>query len=320
MKFIRKRADGRWEARKTIEGKTYSIYANTQKECKEKLKNFKPKPKKTIKIGAIPPLNEFALKWLNTYKQKDISKSTYKMYENILKNHINNLTKPIVFYSTENLQLFLNNLNETRTKEIALLTLKQIFKKAKELKVIKENPTEYLVKGKINKKTITSHSIHEQMVILENLHNYPIGKYVLAYLLTGARLSELQTIKKENIKNGYLYIDGTKRKSSKRWVKISTTYQNMLLQMEEPLFPYTSKTITKKYKDFLADINIESHIHKLRHTFNTNLYYLGATDMERKEFMGHASITITNEIYTHLDPTITKNDIINLYKDLYPKF
>ncbi len=320
MKFIRKRTDGRWEARKTIEGKTYSIYAKTQKECKEKLKNFKPKSKNAIRTKTIPSLNDFANIWLNTYKQKEVTKATYKMYENILKNHISSLKKSIAFYTTENLQLFLNNLNQTRTKEIALLTLKQIFKKAKELKIIKENPTEYLVKGKINKKTIKAHTIEEQKIILDNLQNSNIGKYILAYLLTGARLSELQTIKKENIKNGYLYIDGTKRKSSKRWVKISETYQSMLQKMEEPLFPYTSKTITHKYKEFLNQINIESHIHKLRHTFNTNLYYLGATDMERKEFMGHASIIVTNEIYTHLDPTITKNDIINLYKDLYPKF
>lgn len=52
MKNIRKRTDGRWEGRITIEGKTYSVYAKTQKLCKEKLKNFKiPNTTKKEKVN-----------------------------------------------------------------------------------------------------------------------------------------------------------------------------------------------------------------------------------------------------------------------------
>ena len=43
-------------------------------------------------------------------------------------------------------------------------------------------------------------------------------------------------------------------------------------------------------------------------------------DKQRQEYLGHSSIAITNDIYTHLDPTITKEDILNLYIDLYPNF
>ncbi len=320
MKNIRKRIDGRWEARKTIEGKTYSIYAKTQKECKEKLKKFKPTLKPKHKKNNTISLYDFACQWLDIYKKNKIQNATYKIYQNILKNHLNTLTKPINSYTTENLQIFINNLGQTRTKEVTLITLKQIFKKAKELKLIKDNPAVYIEKGKVIKKIVTSHTIEEQTLILNNLHKTPLGKYILAYLLTGARLSELQTIKKANIKNQYVYIEGTKRKNAKRWVKISPTYEKMLLNMEEPLFPYTDKTIQKYYREFLKIINLKSNIHRLRHTFNTNLYYLGATDMERKEYMGHKTMAVTNEIYTHLNPTVTKQDIINLYKDLYPKF
>lgn len=58
----------------------------------------------------------------------------------------------------------------------------------------------------------------------------------------------------------------------------------------------------------------------LRHTFSTNLYYLGADDNTRKQYLGHSSIMVTNDIYTHLNPTIKKSDILDIYKDLYPTF
>lgn len=242
------------------------------------------------------------------------------MYKNSITKHLNKLNKPINTYTAEKLQEFINEFGKTRTKEIAVMTIKQVFAKAQELKIIKNNPALNITKGKIEQKVVTSYTLQEQKTILSNLKNDKISKHILGYLLTGARLNELKTIKRENIINNYLFIDGTKTKNSKRWVKISTTYQNILLNENEPLFTYTDKTIQKLFRNFLKEIGINGTIHKLRHTFNTNLYYLGATDMERKEFMGHSSITVTNDIYTHLDKTITKNDIINLYKDLYPNF
>lgn len=320
MNNIRQRADGRWEGRKTIDGKRYSIYARTKKECKAKLKDFKPgikpKPQKNTTISFI----DFAKKWLELYKSKNIKSTTYNMYDNAINKHLDTLTKPINTYTTEDLQIFLNNMPETRTKEITFLTLVQVYKKAIQLKVIKENPAIYLEKGIIQKKEVTCYTLDEQKKILSNIHKYKIGKYILAYLLTGARLNELRTIRKDKIKNGYLYINGTKTKNSKRWIKISAAYEQILSKEEDPIFTMTEDKIQKRFNEYMEKLELKGTIHKLRHTFNTNLYYLGATDMERKEFMGHSSITTTNNIYTHLDRTVSKKDIINLYRDLYPNF
>lgn len=320
MNNIRQRSDGRWEGRKTIDGKRYSVYARTKKECKAKLKEFKPgikpKPQKNTTISFI----DFAKKWLELYKSKNIKPTTYNMYDNAINKHLDTLTKPINTYTTEDLQIFLNNMPETRTKEITFLTLVQVYKKAIQLKVIKENPAMYLEKGIIQKKEVTCYTLDEQKKILSNIHKYKIGKYILAYLLTGARLNELRTIRKDKIKNGYLYINGTKTKNSKRWIKISPAYEQLLSKEEDPIFTMTEDKIQKRFNEYMEKLELKGTIHKLRHTFNTNLYYLGATDMERKEFMGHASITTTNNIYTHLDRTVSKKDIINLYRDLYPNF
>ena len=87
------------------------------------------------------------------------------------------------------------------------------------------------------------------------------------------------------------------------------------------MFKHDRSWYSNKFQEYLKSLKIKGHKqHDLRHTFSTNLFYLEIQDKKRQYYLGHASITITNDIYTHLNPNITKEDILNLYKDLYPKF
>ena len=38
----------------------------------------------------------------------------------------------------------------------------------------------------------------------------------------------------------------------------------------------------------------------LRHEFSTNLFYSGVNELETQKLMGHADISTTRKIYTHL--------------------
>jgi len=40
--------------------------------------------------------------------------------------------------------------------------------------------------------------------------------------------------------------------------------------------------------------------HMLRHEYSTNLFYSGVDEMEAQQLMGHADISTTRKIYTHL--------------------
>jgi len=320
MKHIRKRSDNRWEGRVTINGVRKSVYAKTQKECYRKYVALKKSQRIISNKTHKTTLYEFAKTWLNTFKKAEISKKTYEMYEHIIEKHFISLNKNITNYNLSELQEFLNALGQTRLKEIAYQTIKQVFRKALQLEIIKKDPCEFLVKGKIEKGIRNSFSVSEQKKIFENLRNNTISKYILAYLLLGARLSELSTIKKSNIHDNYVLIEGTKTKSARRWVKISDKYQEILLSYKEPIFNCQSDTVKAKMRSFFEKIGIKGSTHMLRHTFSTNLYYLGADDNTRKQYLGHSSIMVTNDIYTHLDPTIKKTDILGIYGDLYPSF
>jgi len=61
-------------------------------------------------------------------------------------------------------------------------------------------------------------------------------------------------------------------------------------------------------------------LHSLRHTFCSNLYYLGAPDKFRQHAMGHKDSRMTSDRYTTYDPNITKQEVLDIYGNLYPTF
>lgn len=252
MKNIRKRKDGRWEARLKLNNKRISVYGKTQKECYNKLQKVK---KANKNVSNSPQKNvtlfNFAKFWLNNFKKIEVKSSTFNLYENLI-NHMEELNNPLNSYKTSDLQLFLNTFGQTRIKELIYQLLKQIFKKALELDYIKKDVASFLTKGKIERIKKRSFTIDEQKKIMTNLKNNKLSRYILAYLLLGARLSELSSIKKANIKDEYLYIEGTKTKSAQRWVKISKRYQNILLSYDEPLFNWSSNTLKAKMRVFFS--------------------------------------------------------------------
>ena len=322
MKNITKRKDGRYMGRFTHNKKRYFVYDTNKKTCYKKLIELKTKLTGEIpKHRESPKTNffDFAKMWFEKFKKYNLKDKTRKMYETCLK-HFEPLNKDFKEIKTLDIQILINKLGNTRTKEIAYMTLNQIFKKAIELKVIKENLFIGITKGKIERQEKTSFTIEEQKKILSNLQQDKFTNLILFYLLTGVRKSEAITFKKENIKDGFIYIEGTKTKNAKRFIKISKEYQKILESYNEEPFKFSEDYISKKFREFLKELGIKGNVHKLRHTFSTNLHYLGASDKERQTFLGHSSSVITNDIYTHLDPTIKKEDIVNLYKGLYPCF
>lgn len=67
----------------------------------------------------------------------------------------------------------------------------------------------------------------------------------------------------------------------------------------------------KRYKGISID-RITPHM--LRHTYCTNLILAGVAPVTVKDLMGHASIRITLDIYTHITEEFKENDM-NKYND-----
>lgn len=320
LKNIRKRIDGRWEYRKTINGITSSTYANNQKALLKKVKKLKTNKAETKEKYILIDLIE---EWYNLYKSGIKSHMNYRCYIN--KYFKDNLLfkkdiRKVVF---EEIEKFVQNIKLHRVQSYCYLIIKGVFKNALKREIIEKDISQFL---EIPKRCIekgSAFTLAEQKLIFENLNKTKIKNEILFFLLTGARRGEAIAIKSENINFEKLniFIYGTKTKNAKRYIPISKDFAELLKKNFNNMFKFRNEFYTKKFKVFLNTIGIKNKtLHDLRHTFSTNLYYIGVPDKQRQYYMGHSSIVITNDIYTTLDPSTTKNDILKLYNNLYPKF
>lgn len=321
MKNIRLRQDGRYEWRKQINGINYQKINKNKKELEKQVRILLKGQKETLKITQTS--NTFiniAWNWYNLYK-KNIK--SHDKYENYIKSKFETnkmFNQDINKITYAELEYFINSITEHRVASYCYFIIVGVYKEAFKLDYVKKDISKLITKPK--NKTIKGNqfTIKEQKLILDNLDKTEIKHEILFYLLTGCRRSEAfnYSIQEET---SNIFINGTKTENSKRFVPISSKYLNILKENRSIMFKFKERYYNRKFKQFLDLLNIKGKsIHSLRHTYSTNLYYLGVSDKQRQLYLGHSSIVITNDIYTHLEPNVKKEDILNLYKDLYPIF
>ncbi len=319
MKYLTKRKDGRWQGSKVIDGKRVYVYAPTQKECYEKLQKLGKQRKKAAKIISV---SEFATYFLETYKKGNVGDRTYSDYKSTVKLHLN-IRTPLNKVTTMQLQTLLNNLPATRIRSEVYQLLRQIFKKAYELDMIKKDVTQFLEKGKIAKAERRALNLEEQRKLIAALGDDVFSRRVMFYLCTGARPSEFATVRREELRPGWIKINGTKTKGAARWVKISSRMYSTLLNASSDFFKFDLKKFRQRLQRKCSEVGItyDVDIYTLRHTFATNLYILGVPEKDRQTYMGHASgSTMTNDVYTTFSPDVTPKNIYDIYGDFLPKF
>ena len=67
------------------------------------------------------------------------------------------------------------------------------------------------------------------------------------------------------------------------------------------------ENFNKEFNIYLKNVQAEDYtkvrftMHQFRHTFATLLYYAGVDLKTAQSYLGHSYITVTMEVYTHLD-------------------
>ena len=236
MKYCTKRADGRWQASKMIDGKRVFVYGSTQKEALQKLRALsKRKP-----YERQQSFYKFALWWAETFKKGNVTEKTYTGYVQVINTHLK-ISTPINKVTYYQLQEILNKLNLSRMRVEVYQLMRQICKKAYELDIIKKDVSQFLDKGKIEKPERRALTLDEQRRLLDALSGDMFSRRVMFYLCTGARPSEIRTVRKEELRPGWLKINGTKTKASVRWVKISARLTSMLEGESPEFFKFDAK-------------------------------------------------------------------------------
>ena len=324
MKNITLRADGRYMGRKQIDGQIVTVYARNANECATKLKRAIKEALRNPKTKKVTyKLYDWLDNWYETYKAPFVQYKSALQIEAVIKTIKANFDNLSLYELTPNIiQTILNKFPATRQKEIIVLYFNASMQKAEDLSIIEKNPFKAIVRDrKINNKR-EPFNLQQQKVILDALKGTDIETIIYLYLCTGIRKNELNT------KNILADIDEEKHilrvKSEKKrnnhdvYREIDITSELIaLVKRNIKSFDTNTDLIYRKFKQILVDNNIKGSLHNLRHTFATNHYYLGTPAKQVQVWLGHETIELTQNIYTHIDKSITKNDILKLYNNLY---
>ena len=118
----------------------------------------------------------------------------------------------------------------------------------------------------------------------------------LAYY-TGARSSEIRSLRRENIKNDYTIVDG---KTGPRIVKFNRQAQRLINEQKE-LWDYSKDFVSHKFKKECRKLGIKNaRFHDLRRTFGYNLVRQGMSIYKVSKLLGHASVRTTERHYAPL--------------------
>lgn len=331
----------------TYEGKRYFIHADTKAELAvKKALKLRDLQEGKVSVSGNMTVKDWAEKCIATYKtkQKEITRKNYEYKVNhYILEHIGNMqlkkVKPIHCQEVMNLQI-------GKSKAIindVYQALNFIFRKAVENKLILENPAEHVVKPqgtKTRRRAITESERNHILKVAKMDRRYYL---YLLMLLCGCRPSEAAECMGKDIiiMEGYpvLHIRGTKTANADRYVPIPD--ELYLLIRDTPKDEFIAQYNTggqikydnrkRLWDSFKRQLNLsmgcKTYRNKLippyplapdlspyclRHTYCTDLARKGIDIRIAQKLMGHSSIELTANIYTHIDNT----DLMNVAKIL----
>lgn len=289
----------------TLNGKQCTLYAKTTRELREKYAHIKGEIKRPLRSGLT--FLAWYEKWLQVYKTDLKQNSLY-----ILKCIFNKYVLPrlgkknIKRITSTDIQELINSMQKVKRQQtVVFMQVNACMQQAYKLNLIAHNPCLACVikKTKGNKgKALTK---EQQAILLEylNTHYVKIKNLILLYLNTGMRCSELLNLTKQDInrETNEILIRGTKTKNIKRILQTSKQVIDLIPDREKPFDNWNKDKVDRAFKNITNELGFEKiTIHSLRHTFATNCIESGVDMVVLQNWLGHSSISMTIDRYTHI--------------------
>lgn len=224
---IRKRADGRWEARyydpRESEPKKQrkSIINKSQKNVIEQLKTVMAEISggNLLLVNENPSVTDWLALWMKEYKLPELRDSTFESYEGHIKTKIDPLIGDIKLKQLTGLKIqnMYNKLQEKKENGgyglsgATVIKIRNIIsgalKQAVINRIIKNNPLDETKPPKIEETDIQILSKEEQKRFISVLPFYNTGNMFAIALATGMRIGELCALDINDINRELKYID-----------------------------------------------------------------------------------------------------------------
>ena len=334
---MKKRADGLYQLSVMIgyndngTPKRRVVYGKTQREVSNKATELRLQYNMGIAVDSNITVGEWAQTWLKIYKS-GVAFKTFQMYDGIVKNYVMQLGDlKLSKLKTVHLQ---NIINEHSHKYVTLKKFKQTMCQMLDQAIMNDIMIKNPAKG-VKLPMLTS--FREKRALSENeissIKALRLDDKTMCFinilLYTGMRKGEALALHKNDVDKENMIInvcktlvfkvnqsdikDTTKTAAGVRTIPILDPLKDILFNYvdsinSELLFPTISGTtftdtayrrMWSKFENAIGTKEITAHI--FRHNFATLLYNAGVDIKSAQAILGHKSIHVTMDIYTHLD-------------------
>lgn len=341
---MKKRKDGRYQKMVTLsDGRRKMVYGRTIAETNQAADALRDQDRAGLIVGDSTTVNEWAKTWITTYKA-GLRSNTIAMYRNAYNVHILPYLATIRLKDIRpvHIQKVMNavaDMSES-TQHKVLITMRQLFTTARQNGLILSDPTDGVKTTPHAKPQKKTHlTLAEQEALMASLSDPRARCFVGLCLYCGLRREEALGLQWGDIQGDKLTVNrsmafvGTlvdtsqelKNKSSHRTVPIPQPLQAILSETPHlGLYvvtrasgePMTQSGFRRMWDIVRREAPCEVRAHMLRHSYATNLYRAGIDLKTAQYLLGHSSIEMTANVYTHLAKEDTAASVIQLEKYL----
>lgn len=362
---VRKKSNGTYEKRFTIDGKRYSVGGKTQKEVLEREIVVRQQiAEGTYHANCNLTLDQYFDEWKKT-RASEIKGSSIRVYKNQYKNHISPVIgkRKIRDLEKREIKAMLDSIPSNLSSETynsILRVIKLLLHDAVRDEIIQKNPADGIRgRKRIKKATETYHRAlteEEQRKFMNELKGDYYYEFIALLLCTGMRLGEVVALDWSDIDyvNNVIHVtktmttdadgktiigDSPKSESGKRDIPMNKAIKSILKSQRQKMkmlyganiIPFNNKVfyttrgnspsnevINRSISQALERLESKGiHIehftaHAMRDTFATRYIEQGGTPQTLKTILGHSSLAMTMDLYSHVLPNTKQKEMDNL--------
>ncbi len=318
---MKKRSDGLYQRKITINGKPKVFYGKTIAEINKKILAYQEVKER----GRY--FKDVAAEWERFYLT-EVPYTTYKKCGRAMYNYALQIfgDEIITDITARDVSMYLHTLAAKGYSQKSVSTYKsilnQIFKYAIISGDVKSNPSvEVSLPKNLPKKKRNIPNTEEIRVVSTLTEGFGFLGFFLLY--TGLRVSEALALTYEDIdfdkrlitvdkkivydgNNPILRHETKTEAGTRKVILLDVLYDKLPKQKKGLIFAnsdgkyYTAKQLRCGWEKVKRENNLSITLHQLRHAYATMLFEAGINEKDAQELMGHSTITLTREIYTHI--------------------
>ena len=330
MAKLKKRKDGRYQKSvRLANGKTKVVYGKTVAEIQDKARRLLQQDDAGMIVGDHTLVGDWARTWLTSYKS-GLRYATVQMYRSAYNNHIMERLGSMELQDVRPVHVravmaSVADQSESLQHKV-LITMRQMFETARQNGLIARDPTEGVkttphaaAKGK-------QYLLPDEVTrLLQSVSEPRARAFVGLCLFCGLRKEEALGLQWADIGAGQLAVGRAmtfgsnqqlesqelKTKAACRMLPVPDALQAILDQVPRLSVyvvpaaggaPMSRSAFTSLWRrHVLACVDFQVRPHMLRHTYATMLYRAGVPLRTAQYLLGHSSIAMTAQIYTHLE-------------------